>query len=437
MKLVRLSLALVVAACSPPRPIPPAPTPDGPSSPLNPGGAGSAAVAVLPEQFVRLGVQERIFLRPVVGGVRAFAFTLANEEQPVDSIETADDSVTVVFTARVRGRIKLRVVNAASELVLAVPLYAVKGLDGSKDFERTFVDRMDTCSEGPFRAKSGRVFCRRNSDIWVYRDDGSIDGHFFGAQLAVTGDEIWSEDGRGFEHRTDLGAGGLRLDGRVDAEIALPYGETRPGVAIRGIKNGLIELTWDGTTLAGRSLSGYPDIDQDAVALVSPGDARPVLARSNAICTVTRGCQQTTCPSLFSCTDPGAGASTGLLGVTATDLWHGSFALFDDDVVDGRRGVLLRTSRDRRVTERLVGIEGMLEFKWLSHGRSPIDSGEVRPVVGSVPQMSSNDRGSVFPDSDESGGFLWHWQHRGTLIGANADFLIAARTPFELTFHPR
>lgn len=432
MKLVRLSLALVVAACSPPGPIPPAPTPDGPSSPLNPGGPGSAAVAVLPEQFVRLGVQERIFLRPVVGGVRAFAFTLANEEQPVDSIETADDSVTVVFTARVRGRMKLRVVNAASELVLAVPLYAVKGLDTSKDFERTFVDRMDTCSEGPFRAKSGRVFCRRNSDIWVYRDDGSIDGHFFGAQLAVVGDEIWSEDGRGFEHRTDLGAAGLRLDGRVDAEIALPFGETRPGVAIRGIKNGLVELTWDGTSLSGRPLSGYPDIDQHAVALVSPGDARPVLARSQSTCTVTRGCQQTTCPSLFACTD-GFG---GLLGVTATDIWHFGFAEFEDDVPNLRRGVLLRSSRDRRVTERLFGAEGMADSSWLNRGRSPFNS-EIRPVVGSAPQLSSETRGSVFPDVDEGGGFLWHWQHPGTLVSANADFLIAARTPFELIFHPR
>ncbi len=432
MKLIRLALALVVAGCTPPRPIPvPTVSPDGPGpvSPLNPDGPGSAQVTVLPEQFVRLGVQERIFLRPVVGGVRAFAFAGANEEQPVDSIETADDSVTVLFTARARGLIQLRVENASSELVLAVPLYAVKRLDTSKDFERTFVDRMDTCYEGPFRAKSGRVFCRRNNDIWVYRDDGSIDGSFPGANLAVVGDEIWSDDGRGFEHRTDLGAGGLRLDGRVDGEIALPYGETRPGVAIRGVRNGLVELTWDGRSLAGRSLSGFPDIAQDAIALVSPGDLRPVLARNGSTCTVARGCQQTTCPSFFACAENGG----NLLGVTATDIWH----VFPEFVPDARRGVLLRTPRDSSITERVPGAQGMMDDAWRTRGLHLFQP-DVRSGVGSVPAVNSTlGRGSVFPDSDESGGFLWHWQHRGALISANSDFLIATRTPFELTVHPR
>lgn len=145
------------------------------------------------------------------------------------------DSVTVLFTAKVRGRIQLRVcVNAASQLVIVVPLYAVKAIDETNDFTRTYVDRMDTCSEGPFRAKPGRVFCRRNEDIWVYRDDGSIDGHFKGNQLAVVGDGIWTADGLGYEHRTDLGAGGLRLDGRVDARIALPWGE-RSSATGRGV----------------------------------------------------------------------------------------------------------------------------------------------------------------------------------------------------------
>lgn len=57
-------------------------------------------------------------------------------------------------------------------------------------------------------------------------------------------------------------------------------------------------------------------------------------------------------------------------------------------------------------------------------------------VVRASPDLDPG-RGSVFPDSDASGGFLWWWNHRGTLLGANDDFFIVGRTPFELVFHPR
>ncbi len=436
MKSALIVVLCLAAGCSPPvEPRGPVPAP---VSPLNPDGPGPVDVAVLPEQFVRIGVQEQIFLRPGLGGVRALAFSSTNDEQPVDGVEVGADSVTVLFTAKVRGRIQLRVVNAASQLVIVVPLYAVKAIDETNDFTRTYVDRMDTCSEGPFRAKPGRVFCRRNEDIWVYRDDGSIDGHFKGDQLAVVGDEIWTADGLGYEHRTDLGAGGLRLDGRVDAQIALPWGETQPGVALRGVKSGLVELRWDGRVLTARSLSGFPDLERYALALRLTDD-RPVLASEQAVCTVTRGCQQTTCPSFFSCASTvGFGV---LLGVTRTDIWQ---TAFDPTNVDGfgnafgSIGLLQRTTRDRARTERFTGPDGMSAGLWrtivLDTGRGP----ELRAVMSSAPVLTSTQgRGSVFPDSDASGGFLWWWNHRGTLLGANDDFFIVGRTPFELVFHPR
>lgn len=420
-----------VAGCSPPLP------PPTPVSPLDPDGRGPIDFAVLPEQFVRIGVQERITLRPGFGGVRAVAFSGANDDQPVDGVEAHDDSITVSFTARVRGRIQLRVVNEASQVVILAPLYGVMPLDDSTDFVRTYVDRMDTCSEGPFRARSGRVFCRRNEDIWVYLDDGSIDGHFKGDQLAVVGDEIWSSDGLGFEHRTDLGTAGLRLDGRVDAEIALPWGETQAGVALRGVKGGLAEVRWNPPNLVVRRLTGFPDLERFALALRMTDD-RPLLASSQEVCTVTRGCQQTTCPSFFDCASPLR--SNVLLGVTPTDIWHTAFDPNFDQQGNfiGFTGLLQRTARDRSLTERFPGPAGMGAFLWRNIGQGPVGGPEVKQAMSSAPILTSTEgHGSVLPDSDASGGFLWWWHHRGTLLSANQNFLIAGHTPFELVFHPR
>lgn len=427
MKFLSIIALWLAASCSPP-PLPPrVPTP---VSPLNPDGPAPVQAVTFPEQFVRVGVQERVFLRVGLGGVRALAFSSKNDEQPVDGVELNGNSVTVLFTAKVLGNIQLRVVNEASQLVIVVPLYAVKEIDQANDFTRRYVDRMDTCSEGPFRAKRGRLFCRRNEDIWVYRDDGSIDGHFKGDQLAVVGDEIWSADGLGFEHRTDLGEGGLRLDGRVDAEIALPWGETQPGLAVRGVKRGLVELRWNGSALAARSITGFPDLERFALALHTTDD-RPLLVSEEAVCTVTRGCQQTTCPSFFACT---ATARFGLLlGVTSTDIWQ---TAFDTSSSFASIHVLQRTSRDRTIRERLVAPENASGQAWgtLKLGRGQ----DIGQVMSSSPALTSTQGlGSVFPDSDMSGGFLWWWSHEGDLLSANADFFIAGRTPFELTFHAR
>lgn len=181
---------------------------------------------------------------------------------------------------------------------------------------RRFVDRMDICL-APFVTLSGLTLCERSDgQVWVYGPDGTITDHFAGIRLAVRGDEVWSTQETGaLEHRTALGTT-LRLDGtlpfirRDEAE-----GLTQLGRAVRGQYLQIIEVTWDGTTLAQHALAdGYVTFP-DYSKVITDGDT----IWSEPGCLVQRGCTQSYCEPVFTCRPS---AAYDLMALDAEGVWR-------------------------------------------------------------------------------------------------------------------
>lgn len=188
---------------------------------------------------------------------------------------------------------------------------------------RRFVDRMDTCTRGPYRTLGGLTFCQRVADIWVYRPDGTIDQSFHGNELVVRGDEVWSNRGDQLEHRSDV-QGQLRFDGAIATGPSLGFeAETRSGVAFRYVETGLqgagtrevLEARWNGTQLTSQLHPAVPDLD--AMMLYEGGATWGI---SRVSCLFEPGCQQTRCPSVVTCVDPGSVSGQSQLASSA--LWQ-------------------------------------------------------------------------------------------------------------------
>lgn len=164
---------------------------------------------------------------------------------------------------------------------------------------RRFVDRMDTCGAGPFRTLDGLVFCQRDTTVWVYRFDGTVDHSFPGTELTVSGNEVWSNAAERLEHRTDV-QGQLRLDGALPTGPTTgSMGETLPGVAFRLVIVGtglqLLEARWDGSQLTSQL---HPAPDKSRLMLYERGSIWGV---DVPICLIEPGCQLTQCPAVFTC----------------------------------------------------------------------------------------------------------------------------------------
>lgn len=186
---------------------------------------------------------------------------------------------------------------------------------------RRFVDRMDTCTRGPYRTVDGLVFCQRQAEIWVYRFDGTIDQQFHGNELAVRGNEVWSNRGDQLEHRTDV-QGQLRFDGAIPTGPSTSVmAETRPGVAFRyvdfmdgGVQQ-ILEARWDGAQLTSELHLGVPDLPFPMM-VYEPASIWSIDVRS---CLLEPGCQQTVCPSVMTCASP---SNNGQSHIGPDAIWN-------------------------------------------------------------------------------------------------------------------
>jgi hypothetical protein len=385
----------------------------------------------LEPRLVAFAKEQTVVLRPTPAGATVFLVDQGNVRQPIDEVIPGSNELAVRFTPRVRGALEFVVSDASQQVVVSAPLFSVVELDGAADLTRTYVDRMDTCLEGPFRTRSGRVLCTRdNGEIWVYLDTGELDTHFTGTQLAVHGDEIWSTDYPGLDHRTDLGDAGLRFDGRVSAPVGLPWGDSAAGVALRGTQGGLVEASWDGGALVGVTDLGYPDLGEEAIALRLP-DGGVLQVGEFKQCTVRKGCQQTQCPSVFTCLDSQPLGLVTLLGTTSRDVWR---------VVQSNGQLRLgRSPRASPLRLQLAGTPPQLLGIWNRPNMTltVVSSTPLKTLANTSPAMWSSKFGTLLPDSDEAGDFMWHWQHQGLLVSATTDYLLAAQSSFVLRIHAR
>lgn len=191
---------------------------------------------------------------------------------------------------------------------------------------RRFVDRMDTCTRGPYRTLGGLVLCQRVAEIWVYRPDGEIDQSFHGNELVVRGNEVWSNRGDQLEHRSDV-QGQLRFDGAIWTGPSLGYeAETRSGVALRYVETGLqgvgtrevLEARWTGAQLTSAFHATVPDLWSPM--MVYEGGA--TWTTTSSTCLFEPGCQQTRCDSVVTCIDSGYLFSSGQSQLGTSALWN-------------------------------------------------------------------------------------------------------------------
>jgi hypothetical protein len=184
---------------------------------------------------------------------------------------------------------------------------------------RQYVDRLDDCFYGPYLTDEGRLVCQRaNNVVWVYEVDGGVHTSFAGTQASVAGNEIWSENDGGMEHRTDT-LQGLRFDARLEEPRLHSWGggETLPGKTVRLGMSSVMEFTWDGGVLDRRS---WDFLDSDNYVFID-GD----VAWDTELCTLRAGCQSTLCPPIRECpfaSDPqDAGSGLRLSGFGPGKVW--------------------------------------------------------------------------------------------------------------------
>jgi hypothetical protein len=390
----------------------------------------------LEPRLVAFGKEQTLVLGPAPAEATVFLVDQGNVRQPIDEVIPGSNELAVRFTPRVRGALEVVVSDVSHRIVVTAPLFSVVELDGTADFTRTYVDRLDTCLEGPFRTRSGRVLCTRDdNEVWVYLDTGALDTHFPGTQLAVHGDEIWTTDYPGLDHRTDLGDAGLRFDGRVSAPVGLPWGDSAAGVALRGTQGGLVEGYWDGGSLGGITDLGYPDLAEEAIALRLP-DGGVLQVGEFKQCTVRKGCQQAQCPSVFACLDSQPIGLVTFLGATSRDVWrvvqsNGHLRLGRSPRASPLRLLLAGTPPQLDV-DGTVGIWNRTNTTLTVLSPVPL-----KTLANTTPAMWSSKFGTLLPESDEAGDFMWHWQHQGMLVSATTDYLLAAESSFVLRIHAR
>ncbi len=234
-------------------------------------------------------------------------------------------SVRVPFTPERAGRWSVTA-NWTTGGKVTRNLEAARAIPTGPTMLRRFIDRMDNCARGPFRTNAGLTLCERAPEIWSYSVDGQVQEHFVGSELAVRGDEIWSRNGGELEHRTAL-PGALRLDGTITVGFGAE-GATLPNVAIRGDSNGIREITWNGTALSSRTIAEGYAFDDGLVIIQND-----VQTWSGAGCLVERGCSQTQCPPVRSCTF----ATQNLLSIDEQAIWSlGPFQGTIDLIVNPR-----------------------------------------------------------------------------------------------------
>lgn len=165
-----------------------------------------------------------------------------------------------------------------------------------------FVDRMDTCDEGPFRSVSGLTFCASRGIVYVYGTDGAFSTQFRGAVLRVRGDEIWSANDQGagavVEHRTALIDGGLRFDGHGDLPVQGVFsGEVRPGsLVMPGVDRVVITVFDAGVVTSTATNIPLPQLSTSIGFIEGNG-----LVESRG-CLVTSGCAvRPDCLAVYQC----------------------------------------------------------------------------------------------------------------------------------------
>jgi hypothetical protein len=177
--------------------------------------------------------------------------------------------------------------GAPSEQFLAFPVFEPAA--SATPITQTFVDRMDTCTDGVRRTLSGLVLCERGQDTWVYAADGGVTS-FTGVGLRVLGDEVWTLVASDVQHRTDVG-GTLRFDGTVTVDLSGQVTELEPGKYIRSSLTGLVTVRWDGGVLTAEQ-------GNEPLAELSATDAGWWNVRG---CNIRPGCQQAMCPPVVTC----------------------------------------------------------------------------------------------------------------------------------------
>jgi hypothetical protein len=177
-------------------------------------------------------------------------------------------------------------------------------------FTTTFVDRMDTCVEGPFRTLDGLTVCSRELQgatvVSVYRPDGSLLQTFPGLNLIARGNSVWTSvtttpdvvelrvASRGaltLVGSAEVGAGGLTTE--------------RETSGLRRTARGFVFATarYDGTRLS---------VDEEATPWPDVTGATGVVFRDQNLwwenaCQVVDGCASMplACDAVRTCAAPG------------------------------------------------------------------------------------------------------------------------------------
>lgn len=299
-------------------------------------GLETTSVLTGPSSSCRAATVELEIVAPDGTKVPANAVELIDTERNGLNFTTVGvRAASVKFTPTQPGVWSLRARwSSGGESVRSVLAIALES--GGPSVLRRFVDRMDNCERGPFRTSTGLMICERQQQLWVYGPTGELIDHFYGTQLVVRGDEVWSWAvaalGPALEHRTALESG-LRFDGSVPLKQTSPEGETIRGLAIRGEGDRVIAVRWDGTALTSTTLAeGYRFNDP---VVITQGNE----TWTPEFCLVQRGCTVAMCEPVRTCPSVTAGS---VIATEPERIWSSLGFFFSTNIAQARLNVSQR-----------------------------------------------------------------------------------------------
>jgi hypothetical protein len=292
-----------------------------------------------------------------------------------------------------------------------------------------FVDRMDSCNEGPYRSRTGLTFCVAQGIVYVYAADGSFSSQFPGVVLRVRGNEVWSarDFGAGavVEHRTALADGGLRVDGNGALPVQGVFrGEVFPGALVMPGANQVVITTFD---------AGVVTSTATTIPLPLYGASIGVLEGNGLVeshgCRLTPGCTvRPDCAPVYECPREADG---GQPNVDWSYTTFSSEALFGGTGLSGAQinGRFLQTMEidymPRPISFRrpfVYRYETTIWSTWLERDRPAL------AVWGNVLLTPH-----VFPD----GGLEFSAARTaGTPLTVTDDWVLSTPDPFTLAFSP-
>lgn len=188
-------VALLSSACGPPRPPWQPPMPFASAGGCALGGlTGDLVVTVDLDAQVAAQVGRAATCSGEASLASVADVTLTDDKNELipAALETRGGSALVVFAPPSAGTYVARVRWHDVERETEIKVLVLQTLS-TPFFVTSFVDRMDTCTRGPFRTLSGLTLCQRfDTNVFAYGHDGALVTSFPGAELMVRGDSVWT-----------------------------------------------------------------------------------------------------------------------------------------------------------------------------------------------------------------------------------------------------